>query len=70
MLGITETWLNFTYNHSSVEIDGYNMERRDRDTDRSSGVTTYIQDSVPHSHRQDLEKEQLEELWVEIKFPY
>jgi len=30
VLGITETWLNTTYNDSYVAIDGYNLKRRDK----------------------------------------
>lgn len=69
VLGITESWLNATYSHSSVAIDGYNLERRDRSTGRGGGVAVYLHDSVPYNRRHDLEKDQLEDLWVEIKFP-
>ena len=69
VLGITETWLNTTsYSDSSVAIDGYNLERRDMSTGRGGGVAVYLHDSVPYTRRHDLEKDQLEDLWVEIKF--
>ena len=69
VLGITETWLNTTYSDSSVPIDGYNLERKDRSTGRGGGVAVYLHDSVSYNRRHDLEKDQLEDLWVEIKCP-
>ena len=66
-LGIT--WLNTTYRDSSVAIDDYNIERRDRSTGRGGGVAVYLHDSVSYNRRHDLEKDQLEDLWVEIKCP-
>jgi exonuclease III len=69
VLGIIETWLNTTYSDSSVAIDSYNLERRDRSTGRGGGVAVYLHDSVSYNRRHDLEKDQLEDLWVEIKCP-
>ena len=69
VLGITETWLNSTYSQSSVAINGYYTERRDKTTGRGGGVVVYLHDVVPYSRRPDLESEQLEALRVEIKFP-
>jgi len=69
VLGITETWLNTTYSDSYEPIDGYNPEQRDRSTGRGGGVTVYLHDGVPYNRRHDLEKDQFEELWFEIKFP-
>ena len=47
VLGITETWLNTTYSDSSVAIDVYNLERRDRPAGRSGRVAVYLHDGVP-----------------------
>ena len=72
VLGITETWLNSTYAHSSTEIDGYNHEPKYRSGGRGGrggGVDVYIRDEIPYSRRTDLENEHLEDLWIEIKFP-
>ena len=68
MLGITETWLNTICSDSYVAIDGYNLERRDRSTGRwTSGCLPPRR--VPYNRRHDLEKDQREDLWVEIKCP-
>ena len=64
VLGITETWLNSSYAHSSTEIDGYNHERRDRRGGRGGGVAVYIRDEIPYSRRTDLQNEHLEDLWI------
>ena len=55
---------------NSVVIDGYHLERRDRIACQGGGVTVYLCDSVPNHCRCDLESTQLEDLWVEIKFPH
>ena len=70
MLGITETWLITTDSDSYVAIDGYNLERRDRSTGTGGGVAVYLHDGVPYNRRHDLDKDQLENLWVEIICPY
>ena len=36
---------------------------------RGGGVAVYLHDAVSYSRRPDLESEQLNDLWVEIKFP-
>ena len=70
MLGITETWLNTTYSDNYEPIDGYNLERRDRSTGTGGGVAVYLHDGVPYNRRHDLEKDQLEKLWVQIICPF
>ncbi len=52
-MGITETWLDNTFNNNSVSIKGYEMERVDRherdiaiDKDRAGGSMIYISDKL------------------------
>ena len=70
VLGIRETWLNTTYSDSYEPIDDYNIERRDRSTGTGGGVSVYLHDGVPYNRRHDLDKDQLENLWVEIICPF
>jgi len=70
VLGITETWLNTTYSDSYEPIDGYNIERRDISTGTDGGVAVYLHDGEPCNRRHELEKDQFEDLWVEILCPF
>ena len=70
VLGIAETWPNTTYSDRYEPIDGYTIERRDRSTETDGGVAVYLHDGVPYYRRHDLEKDQLEYLWVKIIFPF
>ena len=67
MLGVRQTWLNSTYSHVAIEV--YDLDERYRSTDICGSVALYMHDSALCCRRQYLEKEQLENVWQEIKCP-
>lgn len=66
ILGVTETWLSERISGNSIEIDGYNFFRNDRET-RGGGVGIYIKNNIV-SRKIDIENsESIEQLWLVIK---
>lgn len=63
---ISETHLDDTVLDSEICIDGYKYERKDRNR-RGGGVGVFILDNIMYNRRNDLEENELESLWIEIK---
>ena len=65
VLSITESWLDESHTMESVSIEGYNTVRRDRKT-HAGGVLMYVRSDLTYNHRQDLQNDDLEDLWIEL----
>ena len=69
ILGLNETRLDNTIPDSQIDIEGYDILRRDRNRN-GGGVAFYVAQSLTYVNRQDLlSHEDLEILTVEIKKP-
>ena len=55
-ISITETWTNKSHTDASINIDGYNLVRRDRET-HAGGVCMYIRNDLAFNPRPDLQNE-------------
>ncbi|VDI37991.1 Hypothetical predicted protein [Mytilus galloprovincialis] len=67
---MVETFLNDEIGTETLQIEGYKIERKDRNAiNYGGGVIAYIRNSVCHQRRIDLEISSIESLWIEIKFP-
>ena len=65
----SETWLD--KNNSSTELlfpSFHCPERKDRENEPYGGVIIYIKDSLSYVRRHDLEPDELECVWVHVKF--
>ena len=49
----------------SISIEGYNIVRRDKKT-HAGGVLMYVRSDLAYNHRQDLQNDNLEDLWIEL----
>ena len=67
ILGLSETWLNEDFSNHMISIDGYKIERNDRDATGGGGVGCYINEKFNYLRRTDLETKELELMWLEIK---
>ncbi|MEW8546816.1 MAG: reverse transcriptase family protein [Candidatus Thiodiazotropha sp.] len=68
VLGLSETKLNAIHPSSAFEVNGYQKPfRRDRETNSGGGLLVYVKDGISCSRRTDLEHDQLECIWLEIK---
>lgn len=73
ILSITESWLNNTFMDSQLMIEGYNLEKSDRETkslpiDKScgSGIVIYIKNNLPYKRRRDFETGEIESMWLQL----
>ena len=70
ILGLNETTLDNTIADSQIDIEGYDILRRDRNRNGGDRVAFYVAQSLTYVNRQDLlSHEDLEILTVEIKKP-
>ena len=66
IFALSETWIDNTINSSSIDMPGYILERRDRNS-HGGGVACYLKQNVPYLRRKDLENNDIEIMWLEIK---
>ena len=69
ILGIVETYLTQNIEDKDLIIDSFNFERRDRQQRKGGGVLVYIKSNIPYQRRFDLENNEIESIWIEIKYP-
>ena len=68
VLGLSETKLNAIHPDSAFEVNGFRQPfRRDRETNSGGGLLVYVKDRICCNRRTDLEHENLERTWLEIK---
>lgn len=65
ILAISETHLDSTFEDSVLNIQGYNIVRKDRNA-YGGGVDLFIQDHLPMRIRNDLMPLEVEALWLQI----
>ena len=68
VIGISETWLDESVSDSEVEIENYTIYRKDRNRN-GGGVCAYVRSDFAYNKRQDLQKEGLEAVWLELILP-
>ena len=68
LISFTETWLNSSVLDEEVSIPGYTVFRKDRGS-KGGGVIVYARDDLSVVRRSDLERPDVEGLWLEITLP-
>ena len=66
VLCLSETWLDEHLSDNMVSVNGYKFERKDRGSN-GGGVGCYIKDKYTYVRRFDLESDEIELMWLEIK---
>ncbi len=66
ILCITEAWLDKTITDSQIKVNGYLVERNDRNR-HGGGVVIYIRDTIDYDLREDLDHSNIESLWLQCK---
>ena len=66
IFGISETHANASMTNIELAIDGYNIERKDRNKGTYGGVISYIRSELTYERRSDLESDGIESIWLEI----
>ena len=74
ILGLCETFLDENTDENSLQMEGFNFERKGRaalrqgalNTKRAGGVVVYIADHIKYKRGNDLESSEIESVWLEI----
>ncbi|MEW8547323.1 MAG: endonuclease/exonuclease/phosphatase family protein, partial [Candidatus Thiodiazotropha sp.] len=66
ILCLCETFLNEQFSDDELKIDGFDFIRKDRQA-QGGGLIIYFKSYLSCSHRVDLETNDLETIWVEVK---
>ena len=69
IIGITESHLNNNDRNSELDIDGLKFIRRDRIGRKGGGCVLYYREDLRVIHRRDLSHNDIEAIWIEVKFP-
>ena len=64
LLGLSETWLNDDDCWKDYEVDGFKLERKDRQTGDGGGVGFYIRDTLKYQRMKQIESRDVESIWI------
>ncbi len=68
IISVSETWLMANDPDQNYHLDNYILFRRDRNDGRvGGGVAAWISDKLVVRHRHDLERADIEAMWLEIR---
>ena len=65
---VNETWLDNSVNNHEIDLDGYDLIRKDRNR-HGGGVAMFIRNTINYKIRSDIMPENLETITVEITKP-
>ena len=69
ILGVCETFLTEEIDNSLLDIEGFNFERKDRGVGLGGGILIYISNQIQYKRRYDIEKDEIEAIWIEVLIP-
>ena len=68
ILGLCETFLNPAVPDVAISMENFSLERLDRSTGLGGGIVIYISHKLSYKRRYDLEKVDVEAIWIELTF--
>ena len=63
---VSETWFKDYMDSSSLTMQGFCLERKDRDHGRAGGVACYIRNDLMYKRLNDMEVHDLEVMWIKV----
>ena len=63
----TETWLSHLVPDSALSLPGFLLLRKDRKNQAGSGVCVYIKQNIPCKRLAEMEKDEVESIWVQLR---
>ncbi|MEW8544644.1 MAG: endonuclease/exonuclease/phosphatase family protein, partial [Candidatus Thiodiazotropha sp.] len=63
---LTETWLDDRTSNNALNLNEYNLYRRDRAGDNHGGICVYAKQNIYSRRRPDIERPNIECLWIEV----
>ena len=67
IFSLSKTSISKSFHNAFFDIRGYSVIRRDQKSGQGGGVGLYIRDGIDFARRYDLENDETESLWVEIR---
>ena len=67
IFSLSETSISEDFHNAFFDIRGYSSIRRDRKSGHGGDVGLYIRDGIDFARRPDLENDETEPLWMEIR---
>ena len=64
IVAVTESWLPNEIENRLLQLNNYNLFRKDRTTGRGGGVCAYVKKDIPCIHWLNFEKNRFECLWL------
>ena len=66
---LTEMWLDQRILDNDIKMNSYKLPlRRDRPVDNHGGICVYVKENLYIKHRNDLEPQDIECVWIEVSF--
>jgi hypothetical protein len=66
-ISIVETWLHNHIHDNVVNLQGYNLIRRDRTSGQHGGVCMYIEDAIDFERLDEISNDLFEVLWINMR---
>ena len=63
---VTETWFKDYMGSDSLNLHGFNLERKDRKNGRAGGVACYLRTDLLYSRLTAYEDDELEVIWINV----
>ena len=67
IVAVTESWLHNTIENRLLQLNDYNLFRKDRITGRGGGVCVYVKKDIPCMRWSNLENDSVECLWLYLR---
>ena len=67
IFSLSKTSISKDFHNAFFDIRGYSVIRRDQNSGQGGSVGLYIRDEIDFVRRSDLENDEAESLWVEIR---
>ena len=67
IVAVTESWLHNTIENRLLQLNDYNLFRKDRITGRGGGVCVYVKKDIPCMRWSNLENDSFECLWLYLR---
>ena len=63
---VSETWFKDYMGNDSLNLHGFNLERKDRKNGRAGGVACYLRSDLLYSRLIAYEDDELEVIWIKV----
>lgn len=66
ILGLCETFLSDTVTDTEINVDGFSLERKDRENKTGGGIVVYLKQNIPYVRKYEFETPDIEMIVIEV----